>query len=147
MQLHNLLKLKTRSKKRVGRGEGSGKGKTAGKGAKGQKKRESVKMGFEGGQLPLYRRLPQRRGVGNQSLVESLTITTGELNKLREGSTVDEKNLRQSSLVPKSARNIKIKIVATGKLEKALKIALPTTKRAKKLILVAGGEIVNENPA
>jgi large subunit ribosomal protein L15 len=147
MQLHNLLKLKTRSKKRVGRGESSGKGKTAGKGAKGQKKRESVKMGFEGGQLPLYRRLPQRRGVGNQSLVESLTITTGELNKLREGSVVDEKNLRQLSLVPKSARNIKIKIVATGKLEKALKIALPTTKQAKKLILAAGGKVTDENPA
>ncbi|OGY25996.1 MAG: 50S ribosomal protein L15 [Candidatus Woykebacteria bacterium RBG_16_44_10] len=147
MQLENLSKLKTRSKKRVGRGEGSGKGKTAGKGAKGQKKRESIKNLFEGGQLPLYRRLPQRRGVRNQPLVESMTITTGELNKLREGSTVNENNLRQSSLVPKSARNIKIKVVATGKLEKVLKIALPTTERAKKLILAAGGEIVNENPA
>ncbi|OGY21906.1 MAG: 50S ribosomal protein L15 [Candidatus Woykebacteria bacterium GWB1_45_5] len=147
MQLHKLPKLKTRSKKRVGRGESSGKGKTSGRGAKGQKKRETVKAGFEGGQLPLYRRLPQRRGVGNQPKVRSLTITTAELNKLRGGSVVDEKNLRMAGLVPKSTRKIKIKVVANTKLEKDLKVALPVSKSAKKLILEAGGKVTDENSA
>jgi len=145
MQLHELAKLKTRPKKRVGRGESSGKGKTSGRGASGQKKREATKAGFEGGQLPLYRRLPQLRGVGNASKVKSITITTAQLNKLAKVNLVDDESLRVAGLVPKSAKASKIKIVAGGKLEKALKVAVPASSGAKKLILAAGGKITNED--
>jgi large subunit ribosomal protein L15 len=65
MNLSDLPKIKTKKLRRVGRGESSGKGKTSGRGAKGQKQHGNVKIGFEGGQLPIYKRLPQRRGKGN----------------------------------------------------------------------------------
>ena len=145
MQLHELVKIKTRPKKRVGRGESSGKGKTSGRGASGQKKREATKVGFEGGQLPLHQRLPQLRGVGNASRVQSFTITTTQLNKLAKVNLVDDESLRAAGLVPKSTKASRIKIVASGKLEKALKVAVPTSEGAKKLILAAGGKIANED--
>lgn len=120
MKLNDLIKTKLKSKKRVGRGESSGKGKTAGRGSKGQKQKEKVKPGFEGGQLPIYRRLPQRRGVGNRPKEESLTLKADRLNILPDEKIVDEKILREVGFVPKSARKIKIKVVSGGKLEKSL---------------------------
>ena len=89
MNLNKLAKIKTRGKKRIGRGESSGKGKTSGRGAKGQKQHGKVKIGFEGGQLPIYKRLPQRRGKGNTRKNKIITFTTGQLNRLQEGSVVD----------------------------------------------------------
>ena len=147
MKLHSLVKIKTKRKKRLGRGESSGKGKTSGRGAKGQKKHEKVKAGFEGGQLPIYLRLPELPGVGNPPLRKSFTITTSQLNKLSAGSVVDEKNLKAAGLLPKSARSvkIKIKIVATKPVNKPLKVALAASSQAKKLILEAGGELKHES--
>jgi len=146
MDLHSLKKIKFKSKKRVGRGESSGKGKTSGRGASGQKKREKVKAGFEGGQLPIYLRLPQQRGIGNQPRITAVTISTQQLNKLPEKSIVNEKSLREVGLINKSKKMIKIKIVATGKLQKALQLELPASKKAKELIIKAGGKVTNENP-
>jgi len=147
MQLHELEKLKIRPKKRIGRGESSGKGKTSGRGAKGQKKREATKAGFEGGQLPIFQRLPQLRGIGNASRIKSFTVTTDQLNKLAKVNQVDDKSLKEAGLVPKSVKASRIKIVAGGKLEKALKIAVPVSSGAKKLILAAGGRVDNEDSA
>lgn len=145
MKLNDLIKLKTKSKRRVGRGESSGSGKTAGRGAKGQNKRGKVAVGFEGGQLPLYKRLPQKRGIGNSPLTKTLTITTAALNRLKGVDRIDEKNLRQVGLLAKSTRAIKIKIVASEKLEQAFTVAVPTSKKAKSLIEKAGGRLLNED--
>jgi large subunit ribosomal protein L15 len=141
MKLHELIKIKLKQKKRIGRGESSGKGKTAGCGAKGQKKREKIKTGFEGGQLPIYKRLPQKRGVGNAPKAESITITTDQLNTFPTGSTIDEKSLREAGVVSKNKRGIKIKVVAGGKLEKKLKVDFPTSKAARSQIEKAGGKV------
>src|SRR3990172_7472829 len=103
MNLHKLVKIKTKKKKRIGRGEGSGKGKTAGKGEKGQKKRGKVKMGFEGGQLPIYQRLPQKRGIGNLSIASKVVIKTEVLNKLSAGATVNVKNLVEAKILSSKA--------------------------------------------
>ena len=147
MKLHNLIRTKIKSKKRIGRGESSGKGKTAGRGSKGQKSREKIKPGFEGGQLPIYQRLPQRRGVGNTPKKKTLTIKASRLNILPDETTVDEKSLREADFVPKSAKEIKIKIVAGGKLKKKLLVNLPTSKVAKAQIEKCGGKVIYENPA
>lgn len=147
MKLHELIKIKFKPKKRVGRGESSGKGKTAGRGSKGQKAREKVKAGFEGGQLPIYQRLPQRRGIGNVPMVGSATITTGQLNILPVAETVNKEGLRKAGLVSKSVKSIKIKVVAGGKLEKKLTVKLPTSKAAKVQIEKAGGKVVYEDSA
>lgn len=147
MRLNDLIKTKLKPKKRVGRGESSGKGKTAGRGSKGQKAREKVKPGFEGGQLPIYRRLPQRRGIGNPPKEESLTLKVGQLNILPTGKTADEKILREAGFVPKSAKKIKIKVVSGGKLEKKLVVDLPTSKAAKAQIERSGGKVIYEGSA
>lgn len=141
MGLNELKKLKKKEKKRVGRGYSSGKGKTAGRGAKGQKKRSKVKTGFEGGQLPLQKRLPQRRGLGNKSIKKSITLTTGRLNTLPAKSLVDVKLLKELGLVSANYKNSKIKVVAKGKIDVPLKVALPVSKKAEYLIKRAGGSL------
>ncbi|OGY26772.1 MAG: 50S ribosomal protein L15 [Candidatus Woykebacteria bacterium RBG_16_43_9] len=147
MKLHELVKVKSKQKKRIGRGAGSGKGKTAARGMKGQKSREKIKIGFEGGQLPLYQRLPQKRGLGNIQKVKKISVTTKQLNKLASGTLVNIESLKEAGLVPTSANEFKIKIVYSGKLDKKLKVGIPTSKKAKAVIEKIGGRIVNENPA
>ena len=138
--LDKLRKIKAKNKVRVGRGESSGKGKTAGRGEKGQKKHEKIKPGFEGGQLPIYQRLPQRRGIGNLRKTKTITVTTQRLNSISPSGVVDEKSLKEAGLVPKSLRNYKIKVVFDGKVEKKLKVNIPASKKAKKSIEKVGGK-------
>src|SRR3990167_4832411 len=104
------------AKKRVGRGIGSGLGKTCGRGHKGQKSRAGGfhKVGFEGGQMPLQRRLPKR---GFKSMNIAAEVRLSELNKL-ETNEIDRLSLVQNGLVSQHAN--KIKIINTGKLEKAI---------------------------
>lgn len=147
MTLEKLTKTTTKSKKRVGRGQSSGKGKTASRGTKGQKKRGKIKLSFEGGQLPLQRRLPQRRGLGNRPISKAITITTNQLNLLPAKSLVNHEILIQSGLLSFNLKRVKIKIVARGSLEKSLKVALPTSKKAESVIKKAGGSLINENPS
>ena len=147
MKLHELAATKTKKQKRVGRGGSSGKGKTAGRGAKGQKKRGKVQLGFEGGQLPLYQRLPQRRGLGNIRKTKSISLTTGELNKFTTNVTINKKYLFEVGLLAKSSRETTIKVVFNGKLDKKLNVALPVSKKAKAAIEKAGGKVTNEDPA
>lgn len=137
MQLSKLEKSRNIKKsKRLGRGESSGKGKTAAKGYKGQKSRGrgKIRLGFEGGQLPLIKRLPFRRGVGNNLSKKILTLTLSKLNVFEDGSTVDEKSLIEKGLLKKTFKPNQIKIVATGELSKALTVKVDVSEAAQKEI-------------
>lgn len=112
----------THAKKRVGRGPGSGLGKTSGKGQKGQKARSgvSIKAVFEGGQLPLYRRIP-RKGFNNAKFRTVYgTINVEELNKFEDGTTVTPALLKDTGLLKKQYDGVKV--LGNGKLEKKLTI-------------------------
>ena len=124
MRLHDLKPVHGAKKrrKRVGRGPGSGKGKTSGRGVKGQGSRSgsSTRPGFEGGQLPLMRRLP-KRGFNNKRFATIyLPVNLDRLNRFDEGSTVDEKILRESGLA--TGRADGVKILGQGRLEKKLTV-------------------------
>lgn len=147
MNLSNLKSIKTKKAKRLGRGESSGKGKTASRGVKGQKKRSKIPIGFEGGQLPLHKRLPQRRGLGNRPITDSITITTGQLNFLPAKSVIDRKKLLEHGLISKSSRKLKLKVVYRGKLDKSLVVVLATSKKASSIITKAGGSVKHEDSA
>lgn len=147
MQLSKLEKSRNIKKsKRLGRGESSGKGKTAAKGYKGQKSRGrgKIRLGFEGGQLPLIKRLPFRRGVGNNLSKKILTLTLSKLNVFEDGSTVDEKSLIEKGLLKKTFKPNQIKIVATGELSKALTVKVDVSEAAQKEIEKKKGKVVKE---
>ena len=124
MELHELKRTpgSVQTRKRVGRGMGSGLGKTSGKGEKGQKARSGVSIPatFEGGQLPLYRRLP-KRGFSNAPFkIRYATINVGELNIFNDGDVVSPETLKERGLVKKQLSGIKI--LGNGNLEKKLTI-------------------------
>ena len=126
--------------RRVGRGIGSGLGKTAGRGHKGQKSRSGGyhKVGFEGGQMPLQRRLP-KRGFKSHLLKFNAEITLGQLDKLGLGE-VDLLALKQAGLVPELAKVVKV--IKSGELAKAVKlIGIGATAGAKAAIEAAGGSL------
>lgn len=139
--LGNLSPAKGSNKsiKRIGRGIGSGLGKTSGKGHKGQKARKGggIAPGFEGGQTPLYRRLP-KRGFTNIFRVEYTTVDLGDLNRFDNDATVTIDTLKEVGLI-KSTRT-KIKILGNGSLDKKLSVKVQkATKSAKEAITKAGG--------
>lgn len=128
------------AKRRVGRGIGSGLGKTAGRGHKGQKSRAGGyhKVGFEGGQMPLQRRLP-KRGFKSQLLKYNAEITLTTLEVLGE-AVVDILTLKQAGLVPEMAKVVKV--IKTGALTKAVKLnGIGATAGAKAVIEAAGGSV------
>lgn len=146
MKLNELTKIKTKGAKRIGRGPGSGKGKTSGKGTKGQNARGKLSLGhshFEGGQRPLFKRLPYRRGKGNKSLSKKpLVVNLETLNKLPKGSIVDLDILIKHKLIKGSdARMFGVKILGNGDLQNSLTISLPISKSAAKKVEKAGGKI------
>ena len=112
----------TQKKKRVGRGPGSGLGKTSGKGQKGQKARSgvSIKAVFEGGQLPLYRRIPKRGFTNAKFKTVYGTINVEELNRFEDGTVVTPALLKDTGLVKKQYDGVKV--LGNGKLEKKLTI-------------------------
>ena len=127
-------------KKRVGRGIGSGLGKTAGRGHKGLKSRSggSVKPGFEGGQMPLQKRLP-KYGFSSRIALVSSEIRLSELNKI-DGEIVNLETLRLANLINQNIK--KVKIFLSGKLEKTVTVkGLPVTKGARLAIEAAGGSV------
>jgi len=127
------------ARKRVGRGPGSGHGKTASRGEKGQKSRSgySQRVGFEGGQMPLVRRLP-KRGFTNIFKKEYAVVNLSDLERFDAGSTVDEGTLRKAGLV--KGKNAGVKILGDGKLSKKLTVnAHKFSASAKKQIEAAGG--------
>lgn len=128
------------AKRRVGRGIGSGLGKTAGRGHKGQKSRAGGyhKVGFEGGQMPLQRRLP-KRGFKSQTLKFNAEVTLTDLNCL-ESVDVDMLTLKQAGLISDLIKVVKV--VKTGTLSKALKLSgIGATAGAKAAIESAGGVV------
>jgi large subunit ribosomal protein L15 len=141
MDLNNL-KPKKGSKhvrKRVGRGPGSGNGKTAGRGEKGQKSRSgySAQIGFEGGQMPLHRRLP-KRGFTNIFKRTRAVVNVSDLERFDNGTTIDETVLRKAGLI--KGQNDGIKILGDGKLTKKLTVhAAKFSESARKQIEAAGG--------
>ena len=141
MELSNLKPKKgaRHAKKRVGRGPGSGHGKTAARGEKGQKSRSgfSRMRGFEGGQMPLHRRLP-KRGFTNIFKKDHAVVNLSDLERFDNGVTVDETALRQAGLV--KGKHDGIKILGNGKLSKKLNVvATRFSESARKQIEAVGG--------
>ena len=128
------------AKRRVGRGIGSGLGKTAGRGHKGQKSRSGGyhKVGFEGGQMPLQRRLP-KRGFKSAQLQFNAEITLADLNTV-DAAEVDILVLKQAGLVAQLAK--RVKVVKTGEVTRAVKLkGVAATAGAKAAIEAAGGSL------
>jgi large subunit ribosomal protein L15 len=144
MRLHNLRpRPGSRHRvKRLGCGESSGHGKTSGKGHKGQKARSggSIRLGFEGGQMPLIRRLP-KRGFNNAAFHKTYAIVNLDaLNQFKSGSEVNEKSLRESNVIRGHFEGIKI--LGDGELKHGLKIeADKVSASAREKIEKAGGTI------
>lgn len=143
MQLHKLTKNTDRKAKRLGRGLGSGKGKTSGRGMKGQKARENVPVGFIGGTLPLYKKLPYRRGLGNsKQSSKAVILPLSKLSVFKAGTVVDIQNVVDKGLVNKKAALKRgVKVTSDGNLEIALTVNLPTTAPAAQKIEKAGGKV------
>ena len=142
MQLNNIKPAdgSQKDRRRVGRGIGSGLGKTAGRGHKGQKSRAGGyhKVGFEGGQMPLQRRLP-KRGFKSQSLKYNAEITLGDLQKLGLDE-VDLLSLKQAGLVGDMIKTVKV--IKTGELKnKVVLKGVGATAGAKAAIVAAGGSV------
>ena len=127
--------------KRLGRGQGSGQGKTAGKGHKGQNARSGggVAIGFEGGQTPLYKRIP-KRGFTNFTRQEYAVINLDVLNRFEDGAVVTPEVLKETGIVKKQLDGIKV--LGNGKLEKKLTVKCnKISASAKKAIEEVGGTV------
>lgn len=141
MKLHELTKVRVKSKKRLGRGTGSEKGKTAGRGTKGQKARGKIPAGFIGG-TPLYKKLPLKKGKGNPKLSKKLTpINLSQLNIFKSGTVVDMIKLLESNVISKKDAKSGIKILGNGKIDRALTVKLPVSKEARRKIVEIGGKV------
>jgi large subunit ribosomal protein L15 len=141
MELHSLPKLNDKSSKRLGRGHGSGRGKTSGRGTKGQKARRDIALSFEGGALPLIKRMPFLRGKGRNRVfkLQPIEITLDQLNKLPAKSVVDIELLVKEKIVEPGT--VKVKVLATGSLTGALTVKVPVSKGAQAHIEKAGGTV------
>ncbi|MDF1493592.1 MULTISPECIES: 50S ribosomal protein L15 [Eubacteriales] len=142
MKLHELTAVpgSTKEPKRIGRGHGSGQGKTAGKGHKGQKARagRGMRPGFEGGQMPLQRRIP-KRGFNNVFAKTIVSVNVGTLDKFEDGSVVDTQALIDAGIVKTCCDGVKI--LANGNLTKKLTVKVTAySEAAKQKIETAGGK-------
>ncbi len=142
MKIHELTPAADSNKavKRVGRGHGSGNGKTAGKGHKGQNARSGggVRIGFEGGQMPLARRIP-KRGFNNIFATRYAIVNVGDLNKLENGTVVDTALLKALGLIKKEYDGVKV--LGNGELTVSLTVkAAKFSQSAVEKIEKAGGK-------
>ena len=132
----------THADKRIGRGHGSGQGKTAGKGHKGQKARagHGMRPGFEGGQMPLQRRIP-KRGFNNIFATEYAIVNVSDLNdRFEDGATVNAESLVASGLLKKTLDGVKV--LGKGEITKALTVQVTAiSESAKSKIEAAGGKV------
>lgn len=143
MELNNLRPSigSTKNRKRIGRGTGSGHGKTATKGHKGQKARSggSIKAGFEGGQMPLQRRLPKRGFTPLDRIVYSL-VNISQLDVFESGCVIDVMSLVSKGLI--KSNRFAVKILGNGDITKSLKVAANKfSQSAKDKIIAAGGSV------
>ena len=142
MKLHELSPApgSVRDVKRIGRGHGSGNGKTAGKGHKGQKARagRGIRAGFEGGQMPLHRRIP-KRGFNNIFATPYTTINVAILNRFEDGAVVNTEALLNAGIINKAPYGVKI--LGNGNIEKKLTVQVAAySESAKAKIEAAGGK-------
>lgn len=141
MKLHHLRPAEGSKKRkvRVGRGESGRRGKTAGRGTKGLKARSKVRRGFEGGQMPLQRRMPKLRGFRNPNRVEYTVVNVERLNTFDAGATVTADDLRSRGLVKHRGR---VKVLGEGDIDRALTIkAHAFSLGAVEKIKAAGGSV------
>ena len=141
MKLHHLRPAEGSKKRkiRVGRGEAGRRGKTAGRGTKGLKARSKVRRGFEGGQMPLQRRMPKLRGFRNPNRVEYTVINVERLNEFDAGATVTADDLRAGGLVKHRG---KVKVLGEGEIDRALTVkAHAFSLGAVEKIKAAGGSV------
>lgn len=143
MKMHDLSPAEgsTTSRRRVGRGTGSGLGKTAGRGHKGQKARSggSIRRGFEGGQTPLYRRIP-KRGFTNHFAIEYAEVNVSDLEKFENDTIVTKELLLKEKIIRKELDGVKV--LGNGTLTKKLTVvATKFSKSAEEKIQAAGGKI------
>ena len=144
MRLHNLQPRPgaKHRRKRIGQGESSGRGKTAGRGGKGQTARSgsSIRIGFEGGQMPLIRRIPKRGFNNARFATQYLPVNVSDLNQFEDGARVDETALRSVGLA--NGRADGIKILGKGELTKKLVVvASAVSASAKTKIEAKGGSV------
>lgn len=143
MALHELRPAKnsTKRKKRLARGIGSGKGKTATRGTKGQKAKRNIPPGFEGGQTPLHRRLPVKKGFRNVNHKEYAIVNVDDLEKLfKAGDVVTPEALAEKGAIGKIKDGVKV--LAFGDIKKKLTVnAHKFSKAAADKITAAGGEV------
>lgn len=126
------------NRKRIGRGTSSGTGKTAGRGQKGQKARGKVRLGFEGGQMPLYRRIP-KRGFTNINRKEFTIVNLDALNVFDEGAEVTPESLLKAGIISKQLSGVKV--LGNGEITKKLTVkANKFSESAVKAIEAAGGK-------
>jgi len=150
MQLNTFNKKIHKAKKRVGRGIGSGLGKTSGRGVKGQKSRSGVSIkAYEGGQMPLYRRLPKRGFNSLYKKEKNIAINLDKISKLIDNKKIDSSksiDLRKFLLKPKTHKKIKVKVLGTGEIStKVTILADHFSKSAQAKIEKAGGKIEKIN--
>ena len=144
MKLHELSPApgSTKEVKRIGRGHGSGNGKTAGKGHKGQNARSGggVRIGFEGGQMPLQRRVP-KRGFNNIFATEYAVVNLSTLNdRFEDGATVDAQSLKDAGVIKKALDGVKV--LGKGEITKAITVKVAAiSESAKAKIEAAGGKV------
>jgi large subunit ribosomal protein L15 len=149
VKLNNLHKITKKSKRRLGQGHGSGRVKTAGRGTKGQNARSSRSLSFEGGALPLIKRLPFRRGKGKNKVFKKqpIVLNLNALSLFKAGSVVDLKSLISNNIVnEQEAKYYGVKILGDGTIKFALTIKLPISKSAAKKIEKAGGKVELDTP-
>ena len=142
MKIHELKAVdgSTKEVKRIGRGHGSGNGKTAGKGHKGQKARagRGQRFGFEGGQMPLQRRVP-KRGFNNIFATEYAVVNLSDLNTFEDGAVVDAAALIEKGIIKKEYDGLKV--LGNGELSKKVTVkAAAFSASAKDKIVAAGGK-------
>ena len=141
LQLHHLRPPdgSKKTKIRVGRGEGGRRGKTAGRGTKGTKARNTVRPGFEGGRVPLQRRIPTLRGFKNPNKEVFAVVNVEDLNMFAANSTVTSTTLKADGLAKKKGR---VKVLGDGELDRALKVQVhAVSASAKAKIEAAGGSV------
>ncbi len=141
--LSKLTKIVYKKKKRLGRGPGGGKGAKSGRGTtRHQKAREDIPLHFEGGQAKLVKKYPLLRGKGKNKSVRSrsLIIDFDILNRFKDNEIIDMEFLYKKGVIAKP-RNVRIKLLNRGKLEKKLTVKIPVSKKAKQAIEKAGGNV------
>lgn len=144
MELHQLSKITTTGKRRLGQGHGSGRVKTSGRGTKGQHARNSVPLSFEGGALPLIKRLPFLRGKDRNKAFRQkpVVLNVSALNRLPKNTDVTIELLVAQKLVPaRSAQNKGVKILGNGELTIPLTVRLIVSESAREKIVKAGGKV------